>query len=43
MLMINFYMHKITLKIRFDVLVGGKGGFMKNAAVTFSVSKSICE
>ena len=35
------FMYKVTSKIRFDVLFGGGGGFMKNVAVTSSVPKSI--
>ena len=26
------FMYKVTSKIRFDVLLGGEGGFMKNVA-----------
>ena len=37
------FMYKVTSKIRFDVLLGGGGGFMKNVAVTFSVPKSVYE
>ena len=37
------FMYKVTSKIRFDVLLGGEGGFMKNVAVAFSVPKSIYE
>ena len=37
------FMYKIKLKIRFDVLVRGGGGFMKNIAVTFSIPKLIYE
>ena len=33
------FMYKVTPKIKFDVLLGGRGGFMKNVAVTFSVLK----
>ena len=33
-------MYKVTSKIRMDVLLGGGGGVMKNAAVMFSVPKS---
>ena len=37
------FMYKVKLKIRFDILLGREGGFMKNVAVTFSVLKSIYE
>ena len=32
------YMCQVTSKIRFDVLLGGGGGFMKNVAVMFQGS-----
>ena len=32
------YMYQVTSKIRFDVLFGGGGGFMKNVAVMFQGS-----
>ena len=35
------FMKKVTSKIRFDFLLEGGGGFLKNVAVTFSVPKSI--
>ena len=35
------FMYKVIPKIRFDVLLQGEVGFMKNVAVTFSVPKSI--
>ena len=37
------FMYKVTTKIRFAVLLGGGGGFMKNVAVNFSVPKWIYE
>ena len=36
-------MYKVTSKIRFEVLLRGGVGFMKNVTVTFSVPKSIYE
>ena len=36
-------MYKVSSKLRFDVLLRGGGGFMKNVAATFSVLKSIYE
>lgn len=42
--MINLiFMYIVTSKIRFDVLLGEVGGFMKNVAVTFSVQNSAYE
>ena len=37
------FMYKVKSKIRFDILLGQGGGFMKNVAVMFSVLKSIYE
>ena len=37
------FMDKIMSKIRSDVLLGGRGGFMENVVVTFSIPKSIYE
>ena len=37
----SIFMYKVTSKIRFDVLLGGGGAFMKNAAVALSVPKLI--
>ena len=37
------FMCQVTSKIRFDVLLRGGGGFVKNIAVTFSIPKSIYE
>ena len=37
------FMYKAISKIRFDVLLGGGGGFVKNVAVMFPVPKSIYE
>ena len=37
------FMYQVTSKVRFDVLLRGGGGFMKNIAVMFSVPKSIYE
>ena len=37
------FMYKVKSKIRFDILLGRGGGFMKNVAVMFSVLKSIYE
>ena len=35
------FIYKVTSKIRFDVLLGGGVGFIKNIAVTFSIPKLI--
>ena len=37
------FMYKVKSKISFDILLGRRGGFMKNVAVTFFVLKSIYE
>ena len=37
------FMYKVTSKIRFAVLLGERGGFMKNVGGTFSVPKLIYE
>ena len=37
------FMYKVTSKITFEVLLEGESGFMKNAAVRFSVPKQIYE
>ena len=37
------FIYKVKLKIRFDILLGRHGEFMKNVAVTFFILKSIIQ
>ena len=42
-LVLEYFMYKVTSKIRFDILLRGGGALMKNVAVTFYIPKLIDE